>query len=83
MLVDDEKWKATGKVKVLDEVHEVQQLSPTSYVARTTRIGTESAELIEPSGKATSPKGKKKKYVSSLKSSVHDHNLIKGSIRYA
>ncbi|KAH7130647.1 hypothetical protein B0J11DRAFT_548914 [Dendryphion nanum] len=56
------KCKSPGHIKVIDEVHEVQQLSPTSYVARTIRIGTESAELPQEPGKPRSPKGKKKLY---------------------
>lgn len=40
-------WKPPANIQVIDEVHEVQQLSPSSFVSRTTR---RSSETIVPEG---------------------------------
>jgi hypothetical protein len=39
--------KAAGKVKIIDEVHEIQQPSPSSFVARTTRRSSETSKTEE------------------------------------
>ncbi|KAF2120538.1 hypothetical protein BDV96DRAFT_671612 [Lophiotrema nucula] len=52
--------RSPGKIRVIDEVHEVQQLSPTSYIARTTRRSSESVDPKEVAP-ASSPKDNKKK----------------------
>ncbi|KAF2463176.1 uncharacterized protein BDR25DRAFT_347392 [Lindgomyces ingoldianus] len=53
-------WKSPGKIKVIDEVHEVQQLSPRSFIARTTRRSSEAVEadldLSPQSLRSSSPK---------------------------
>lgn len=54
-------WKSPGKIKVIDEVHEVQQLSPRSFVARTTRRSSEVAEPEEERGSTPSPNSTKDK----------------------
>ncbi|KAF2264589.1 hypothetical protein CC78DRAFT_616740 [Lojkania enalia] len=54
-------WKSPGKIKIIDEVHEVQQLSPTSYIARTTRLSEESAEPNDTGLLSTKEKKKKRK----------------------
>ena len=45
-------WKCPGKIQIIDEVHELQQLSPRSFVARTTsrhsELVDEPEELPEP-----------------------------------
>lgn len=63
MFADERQWawKTPAKIKVIDEVHEVQQLSPRSFIARTTRRSSEVADLEEETEATPSPKSKKKK----------------------
>lgn len=59
-LTDDRKWSISApKGKVIDEVHEVQQLSPRSFIARTTRRSSEAADPEESPVSTNSEKRKK------------------------
>ncbi|KAF2255517.1 hypothetical protein BU26DRAFT_471096 [Trematosphaeria pertusa] len=64
----ERQWsvKSPGKVKVIDEVHEVQQLSPRSFIARTTRMSSEAAEP-EDIVPVSAPSEKRKKRAYSVK----------------
>jgi hypothetical protein len=56
-------WKSLGRlgVNVIDEVREFQQLSPHSYVARTTRLSSEEADGLQEGGPQSGLQDKKKK----------------------
>ena len=60
--VDERQWtlKGHGKTKLIDEVREVQQLSPGSFVTRTTSRNIEAAEPMEAIPVLSTPSGKRK-----------------------
>jgi hypothetical protein len=76
--VDERQWslKGPGRVKVIDEVHEVQQWSPQPFVTRNMGRNIEAAEPIQTIPVLATPSGKKKYVPCAL--TIAMANVLKG-----